>query len=235
MSKLKRIITLLLNLYTINVASSLEDRRRVVFSGADGSGKTTVSKLLAFYIFKYKYNSTCVHWFRGSHLLASILARFTSYFETFRGNCNPYYRICIPKKLRGLWVHVEFWSLLPHILVRALFKRVCRFLICDRGFLDFIVWVVVTLNYPGLLRGLYGGFLLRLAARERPIYLYAEPGVLAKRADVPREFIVRELAVYNVLAKYVSSCSIDTGAKSPWETLRDVLKCLEAQGQGRRR
>jgi len=207
--------------------SAMLKMKRVVFSGVDGSGKTTISKLLAFCIFRH--NSTCVHWLRGSHLLASILASFVSHFKIFRGNCNPYYRICIPKKLRGLWVHVEFWSLLPHILVRALFKRVCHFLICDRGFLDFIVWVVVTLDYPGFLRGLYGGFLLRLAARERPVYLYADPDVLAKRADVPREFVVKELAVYNVLAKYVSSCSIDTSTRSPWETLRDVLRCLEAQ------
>jgi len=201
--------------------------KRIVFSGADGSGKTTVSRLLAFYV--SRYSSTCVHWFRGSHLLASILAKFLSYFKAFRDVCNPYYKVCIPRRLRSLWVHVEFWSLLPHIFVRFLLGIVCRFLACDRGFLDFIVWVVVTLDYPGFLRGVYGGFLLRLAARERPVYLYADPDVLVRRADVPREFIVKELAVYNVLARYVSSCSIDTGAKSLQETLRDVLKCLEAQ------
>ena len=124
---------------------------------------------------------------------------------------------------------MEFWFLLPYILVRALLKRTYRFLVCDRGSLDFIVWVIVTLDYPRFLRGVYGGFLLRLAARERPVYLYADPDVLVRRADVPREFIVKELAVYNVLARYVSSCSIDTSAKSLQETLRDVLKCLEAQ------
>jgi len=212
--------------------SLLENCKQVIFSGADGSGKTTVSKLLAFYI--SRYSSTCVHWFRGSHLLASILARFMSYFKIFHGVCNPYYKICILKKLRGLWVHVEFWSFMPHVFTRVLLRRLCHFLICDRGFLDFIVWAIVTLDYLGFLRGVYGGFLFRLAARERPVYLYADLDVLAKRADVPREFIVKELAVYNVLAKYVSLCSINTGAKSPWDTLRDVLKCLGTQRQGQK-
>jgi len=50
---------------------------------------------------------------------------------------------------------------------------------------------------------------------------------LVKRADVPREFLVKELTIYSVLATYIARCDIDTGAKSAWDALRDVLKCLE--------
>jgi len=195
--------------------------------GPDGSGKTTLSRILASHL--SLHGSVRVHWFRGSHLLASLLAKFLSHFRVFRGICNPYYRICIPRRLKKLWVHIEFWSLLPHIFTRALLKRICRFLICDRGILDFVAWVIVTLNYPGLLRGVYGGFLLRLAMKEKPIYLYADLDVLAKRADVRREFIAKELAVYNVLAKYISRCNIDTGSAEPLEVLKRVLGCLENQ------
>jgi len=152
----------------------------------------------------------------------------------FRGDCNPYYGVCTPDRLRALWVYLEFLSLLPHYFARLLLRRFCGFVVCDRGVLDFVVWLVITLNTLRVLRSLCGRFLLRLAFRERVVYLYADLDVLAKRADVPREFIVKELAVYNALAKYVSSCSIDTGAKSPWETLRDVLKCLEARWQDRK-
>lgn len=49
----------------------------------------------------------------------------------------------------------------------------------------------VALNYPGFLRKVYGKLLLRLAYKERPIYLYADLDVLTKRADVPSEFIAK--------------------------------------------
>jgi len=198
---------------------------RITISGADGSGKTTLSRILAFTLAPYSY--TCVHWFRGSHILASVLARLLSRIRAFRGNCNPYYGICIPRKLRQLWIHSEFWSLLPHVFARMLLRKVCRFLICDRGLLDFIVWIIATLNYPGFIRGVYGRFLLRLASREGPIYLYADLEVLARRADVPRSFIAKELVVYNILAKYITRCRINAGIQGPREVLKDVLKCLE--------
>uniref|UniRef100_A0A7C4BCI9 Thymidylate kinase n=1 Tax=Ignisphaera aggregans TaxID=334771 RepID=A0A7C4BCI9_9CREN len=199
----------------------------MVLAGADGSGKTTISRLLASYL--SSYGSTCVHWFRGTHLFTSVLACLLSRFQVFYGDCNPYYGVCIPEKLRALWLYLEFLSLLPHYFTRLLLRRFCRFVVCDRGVLDFVVWLVVTLDTLKVFRSLCGRFLLRLVTRERVVYLYADIDVLARRADVSRKFIVKELVVYSVLAKYVSSCSIDTGVKSPWEVLRGVLKCLEVQ------
>lgn len=196
----------------------------VVLSGADGSGKTTAARLLVSLL--SLRGPTCTHWLRGSHLLASLLARFLSRFSAFRGGCNPYYGVCIPRRLRGVWVLVEFWSFVPHLLARSLLRRLCHFLVCDRGSLDFLVWLVSTLNFPSLLRGVCGGFLLRLARREGPVYLYADLHALAGRADVPPLFLARELAAYKVLAGYVARCSIDTGVNGPLDVARGVLECL---------
>jgi hypothetical protein len=199
----------------------------IIISGADGSGKTTVVRLLASYF--SRCGPTCTHWFRGSHLLASLLYRLLSRFSSFRGYCNPYYGVCVPVKLRPLWVHVEFWSLIPHVIVRLILRRFCRVLVCDRGFMDFIVWVVVTLEHPSFFSSTYGRFLLRLTAIESPVYLHADVGTLAGRADVPRSFIARELIAYNILARYTSRCSIDTGRRSRQAVVEEILSCVEVR------
>jgi hypothetical protein len=197
----------------------------ITISGADGSGKTTVVRLLASYF--SRRGPICTHWFRGSHLLASLLYRLLSRFSSFRGGCNPYYGVCVPVRLRPLWVHVEFWSLIPHVIVRLILRRFCRVLVCDRGFMDFIVWVMVTLGHPSFLSSIYGRFLLRLTVLEGPVYLYADVGTLAGRADVPRSFIARELIAYSILARYTSRCSIDTGRRSPQTVVKEILSCVE--------
>jgi len=197
----------------------------IIVSGADGSGKTTATKLLRLYF--SRYGGVCVHWFRGSHLFVSVLARFLHRFSSFRGSCNPYYRICVPEGLRRVWVFLEFVSVLPHLFARFLLGRVCRVVVCDRGLLDFIVWLVATLDSPWILNTLIGRFLIRLVSRENIVYLYADAGTLARRADVPREFVAKELVVYNVLAKYFARCFIDTGRNGPVRVVAEVIRCVE--------
>jgi energy-coupling factor transporter ATP-binding protein EcfA2 len=197
--------------------SRVKEYSHLVLSGADGSGKTTVAKFLVSLL--SNHGSVCFHWFRGSHLFASILARIFSRVKSFRGVCNPYYMICVPDKLKSLWIHIEFWSLIPHVFIRFFLRIFCDYLVCDRGFLDFIIWIIATLDRPS--------FLLRLAYIENPVYLYADPNILFKRSDVPKSFVFKELLIYNSLAKDLSLCSIDTGAKNPHEVVREVLKCLK--------
>jgi hypothetical protein len=198
-----------------------------IISGADGSGKTTATKLLLLYF--SRYGDVCIHWFRGSHLFVSILARFLHRFSSFRGSCNPYYRICVPEGLRRVWAFLEFVSILPHLFARFLVKRVCKVVVCDRGLLDFVVWLIATLDAPWILNTLIGRFLIRLVSRENIVYLYADVDTLARRADVPREFIVKELAIYNILARHSAKCSIDTGRSGPVRVVVKVIRCLERQ------
>jgi hypothetical protein len=105
--------------------------------------------------------------------------------------------------------------------------RACRVVVCDRGLLDFIVWLVATLDAPWVLRTVIGRLLLGLVSRENVVYLYADLDTLVKRADVPREFIARELAIYGVLAKYLARCNINTGKNRPARVVAEVLRCLE--------
>jgi hypothetical protein len=107
--------------------------------------------------------------------------------------------------------------------------RVCKVVVFDRGLLDFVVWLVATLDSPWILNTLIGRFLIRLVSRENIVYLYADVGILAGRADVPRGFIVRELTVYSVLARYFARCFIDTGRNGPVRVVAEVVRCLEKQ------
>jgi hypothetical protein len=206
---------------------TLNDRIYIIVSGADGSGKTTTTKFLQLHF--SRYGDACVHWFRGSHLFASILARFLHGFKSFRGSCNPYYRICVPERLKRVWVFLEFVSILPHLFARFLLGRICRVVVCDRGLLDFIVWLVVTLDAPWILRSVIGRLLLGLVSRENVVYLYADLDTLVKRADTPKGFIAKELAIYGVLAKYLARCTIDTGRSRPVRVVAKVIQCLERQ------
>ena len=204
---------------------------RVTLSGADGSGKSTLAGLLAWYL--AGFGSVGVHWLRGSHLLASVLLRVLRGFRVFRGSCNPYYGVCVPGRLRPLWVYVEFLSVLPHIIVRGVLARLHGFLVCDRGVADFIVWVVVTLDRPGFVSSLLGRFLVRLALRENIVYLHAAREVLSGRADLPESFIRRELAVYEALMPYLARCSIDTGRHRPTQALIELLRCMKGDLAGK--
>jgi len=95
--------------------------------------------------------------------------------------------------------------------------------------LDFLVWLVVTLDAPWVVHTLIGKFLIGLVSRESIVYLYADLDTLVKRADIPKGFIAKELAVYGVLAKYLAKCSIDTGRNKPVRVVAEVIRCLERQ------
>ncbi|MEZ0394091.1 MAG: thymidylate kinase [Desulfurococcaceae archaeon] len=204
---------------------SRPQRLLVALEGPDGSGKTTLARLLLVHCSSRGIPARS-YWLRGSHLLASLLLRLLSRFEVLRGPCNPYYWVCVPAGLRGLWAHVEFWSLAPRLVIRGLLSRLGGLLVSDRGALDFVVWVVVTLGYPGFVSSLYGRFLLGLARRELVVYLRADPEVLEARADVPREFLRRECAVYEVLSRHYARASLDTGRCRPAQCLAELVKGL---------
>ncbi len=66
-----------------------------------------------------------------------------------------------------------------------------------------------------------------MAMREAMVYLHADRAVIARRSDVPEEFMRKECAVYSILVRYLTKCSIDTGRLRPIEASAGVLRCLD--------
>jgi len=116
----------------------------ICFLGPDGSGKTTIAKALARKFEDHHFNAR-ISWMRGTHTLASLLARFLSKFAPFRGSDNPYYGISIPSNTRRIWQLLEFISALPILLVRFVLPSLLGYVVIAERYLpDFLVWVSLT-------------------------------------------------------------------------------------------
>ena len=198
--------------------------------GPDGSGKTTITKSLAE---KLKYGSLKIRlsWMRGTHTLASIFARLLYKFPALRGLDNPYYGIFIPSRIKRLWQLIEFMSVLPILLYRFMLPSLFGYtVIAERFIPDFLVWVSLTTRDSEYFRRVEARFLLALSMKaDVRVYVTASEAELVKRRgwEVNREFLSKQLKLYNELAKLVGAYKIDTTGRSIKETLNELLNVVQ--------
>jgi len=194
--------------------------------GPDGSGKTTLARALAER-FKRKGMSVSVSWMRGTHTLASMLARFLSRLALFRGSDNPYYGISIPESARRIWQLIEFISALPILLIRFMLPCLLGYVVIAERYLpDFLVWVSLTTRDACYLRSLEARFLLALSKKaDVRVYVTASETELTKRrsGEVNREFLMKQLKLYDKVAKLIRAYKIDTTERSIKEALNELL------------
>lgn len=203
--------------------------------GADGSGKTSIARRVAAYL-RGRGLRVSVAWVRGSHTLASLLARMLSRASAFRGACNPYYRICIPPAMRRLWVFIEFASVLPVVLARFAAPRLLgRVVVAERCPLDFLVWLVVTLRDTSVVGSFYGRSTISLSRLLCSRILYVRAGVEAllsrRRGSGEEQLIPLELRVYDRLAEALGAPRIDTTGRSVDESFSEALEVLGLSGE----
>ena len=168
---------------------------------------------------------------RGSHTLASLLARLLSKFSCFKGFDNLYYQISIPRNFKRFWQFLEFISLLPILLARFLLPKMMGYVVIAERYLpDFIVWVSLTTRDANYLRRLEAKFMLALSMKVNVrVYVTASEAELAKRrsGEVDREFLSRQLKLYDKMAKLVGAYKIDTTGRSVEETLNELLSLAQ--------
>jgi thymidylate kinase len=200
----------------------------ICFFGPDGSGKTTLAKALAKEFESRGFNAK-ISWMRGTHTLASLLARFLSKFTFFRGSDNPYHRMSIPNNAKKVWQLIEFISVLPILLTRfILLSSLGYTVIAERYIPDFLVWVAVTTDDPSYLNSFSARTLLALTLKTRiRIYVKADiKKLIDRRGDMDPSFISKEFTLYEKLAKSIGSLTLDTTNKSIDESLNILLAFL---------
>jgi thymidylate kinase len=197
------------------------------FFGPDGAGKTTLAEGLAQKI-RNKNHKMKLSWMRGSHTIASLLARILSRSNFFKGSENPYYNISIPKKLKRLWQFIEFISALPIIISRFLIPSFMGYwIIADRYTLDLAVWTCLTTRDSNFLEKLEAKVLIASAKKTNAkFYVKADLETLRNRAG-KFPFPAEQIRLYDRLAQTVEATIIDTTYKSADEALQEVLKALE--------
>jgi thymidylate kinase len=198
--------------------------------GPDGSGKTTMAKALARKLENHNLKVK-LSWMRGTHTLASVLARLFSKFATFKGSDNPYYGISIPSGMKRLWQLLEFMSVLPILLVKFILPRILGYtVIAERYIPDFLAWVSTTTRDEDYFERFEARFMLALSAKANiRIYVTASETELIKRrgGEVGQKFLSRQLKLYDGLAKTVKAYKIDTTDRSIKETLNELLSLIQ--------
>jgi thymidylate kinase len=197
--------------------------------GPDGSGKTSMAKALARELENHNLKVK-ISWMRGTHTLASVLARLFSNFAAFKGSDNLYYGISIPSGMKRLWQLLEFVSVLPLLLVKFTLPRILGYtVIAERYIPDFLAWVSTTTRNEDYLERLEARFMLALSAKANVrIYVTAsETELIKRRGEVDQKFLSRQLKLYDRLAKIVKAYKIDTTDRSIKETLNELLNLIQ--------
>jgi thymidylate kinase len=201
----------------------------ICFFGPDGSGKTTIARALALEL-RCRGLKPIIAWMRGTHTLASLLARFLSKFTIFKGPDNPYYGISIPSHMKRLWQLIEFISVLPVLLFKFIFPSFLgHTVIAERYVPDFMAWVSVTTKDENYLKRLEARFMLALSVRaDVRVYVTASEAELVKRrgGEVGLKFLVEQIRLYNALARLVGGYRVDTTGRDVDSSLREVLGFL---------
>jgi len=201
----------------------------IYFFGPDGSGKTTQAMFLSNRLRKNGLK-TKVSWMRGSHTFVSILLRFLSRFDSYKGSVNPYYSVSMPKNMARLCWFLEYISAIPVILLRFVLPSFFGYVvIADRYVLDLLVWISLVTGDLSFCRSFLARHLISLALRAKvKFFVVADLKDLARRSGEEISLLRDQLDLYNSLK--VDANVLDTTDKSPNITFQEVLDTLDNKG-----
>ncbi len=201
----------------------------ILLTGPDGAGKTTLALMLKKFLEKRGYRAKVVR-IRGTHTLAYIFMLFLRDVLGLKGTDMHYYKVRVPRKLTGLWIYLEFISLIPLILRYYVLLRTRYAVVCERSILDALVWVLTSFSdtsSTASLDMLRPYILLILRYSKCTVYVTAPPEVLAKRKP-SEEFLIKKTWIYyDKIAETLKLKRVDTTSSNPSITLKNILLLLQ--------
>ena len=210
--------------------------RFIVFTGVDGSGKTTLAKLLVNHL-KSEDHRVLYVWIKSLHLLAFYISRIFETFNRFEIIVNPKDVVVRRFNVKGLgsfrvaWPFIEFISVLPWVILKVYLPIFFGYMVvADRYLIDTIVTVSTRTGNLDLLTSLFGRLLLRLIPKGTVIiHLNADLKTLLKRredVEYTYEELQEQISFYKILAKKCNAYELDTTETSSSENLEKIVKRL---------
>jgi DNA polymerase III delta prime subunit len=195
----------------------------ILFSGPEGSGKTT----LALSLKQRLEDSGCrvkVVRIRGTHTLAYLLVMFLKKVFKLHGKELHYYKVWIPKHLEKFWLLIEFISVIPLIFLYYCLYRICYIVISERSLVDLIVWVLGGLkSKKAIVKSFVFRIMLIFALKYKPIYITANINDLIKRKHLEKDLILNLFPYYELLNNTLALKYINTSNNTVSECLTFLL------------
>jgi energy-coupling factor transporter ATP-binding protein EcfA2 len=174
----------------------------ILFSGPDGSGKTSIANALREILQEHGYEVKIVR-IRGTHTIAFIVMLILRHLCGLHGKELHYFNIIIPRGLKKFWVYLEIISVFPHILFWYILGRLRYIVISERSLLDLAIWILTGLdmNKHEIVKTLAFKWLMMLILKYKPFYITADREELEKRKPYDVYLIRNMLPYYDLLSK----------------------------------
>ena len=208
----------------------------VIVTGIDGSGKSTIVRLLAEHLRNEGYQPKQI-WIKSLHTLASLISILLTLYRKKNLFKNPN-EIAVSRfrpsdygSMSKIWPLIESISVIPVILLEVFLLIFFGFtIIADRYVIDTIVMISTNTKNVNFYNSFLGRILFRMIPKGTiTIYLDVDlDTVLRRRPDI--EYTLKEietqLMLYRRLAGMVGAYVIDTSASDLHVTMKEIFEKL---------